>query len=461
MAIVKALAGVCLAATVLASPTPTENEPAKVEARQGTTNAPITNQNQLDAALRSLSAGATVGAAILTNIVPAPGPSSIPEFAAQIQKISATNPRDIFQNGAEILLGGLAGPGDFLTIAKAYTIESNANNINLRPAIPPVYPRNGANDAPYSLSESQLRRAIYIPPDYTYGRKPPVLFLPGTGARAGSNFGPNIAKLFREQNVADPVFVNLPAENLDDIQNAAEYVAYAINYISRISGNRKVNTVSWSAGSVDAQWALKYWPSTRPNLANKISISGDYHGTILAQILCPGFPTPGCVPAVAQQNYNSTFINTLRNRGGDTAYVPTTNIYSIFDEIVQPQQDPNASGALLGGPNIVSNTEIQNVCTALLPGGGPNVNHEGVLYNSLAYALAKDAIVNGGPARLDRIDTRLACSQFAAPGLTLADILATEALIPIAGAAIVAYPEKVANEPPIRAYARDDVPAGA
>lgn len=185
MAIFKALAGACLVASALASPTPTENEAAKVEARQGTTSAPISNQQELDNALKSLSAGATVGYAILTNIVPAPGPSSIPEFAAEFQKIASAKPQDIFTNGAEILLGGFAGPGDFITIAKGFTLESSTFNINPRPAFPPVYPSAAAGDAPYDLSEAQLRQAIYIPPDFTYGKKPPVLFLPGTGAVAG------------------------------------------------------------------------------------------------------------------------------------------------------------------------------------------------------------------------------------------------------------------------------------
>lgn len=262
--------------------------------------------------------------------------------------------------------------------------------------------------------------------------------------------------------MADPVFVNLPGENLADIQVAAEYVAYAINYISAISGHVKVNTVSWSAGSLDSQWALKYWPSTRKVVSNKIAISPDYHGTILAELLCPGFTTPGCTPAITQQNYNSTFINTIRNNGGDSAYVPTTNVYSIFDEIVQPQQDPNASGAIKDARGVgVSNTEVQAVCTALLPAGAPTAgSHEGVLYNSIAYALAKDAILNNGPGQLSRINTTELCSQFAASGLTLADILATEALIPIAAAAIIAYPEKTAAEPPIKAYARKDIPPG-
>lgn len=142
--------------------------------------------------------------------------------------------------------------------------------------------------------------------------------------------------------------------------------------ISYISGHKNVSTISWSAGSLDGQWAFKYWPSTRSKVSNKIGISPDYHGTIEAQALCPGFVTPGCTPAIAQQNYNSTFIATLRNNGGDSAYVPTTNVYSIFDEIVEPQQDPNASGALNDARNVgVSNTEVQSVCTAFLPGGSP------------------------------------------------------------------------------------------
>ena len=222
----------------------------------------------------------------------------------------------------------------------------------------------------------------------------------------------------------------------------------------------QVNTISWSAGSVDAQWALKYWPSIRPKYDNKISLSGDYHGTIFAQALCPGFVTPGSDPAVCQQNYNSTFIRTLRNNGGDSAYVPSTNVYSIFDEIVQPQQDPNASGALNDARGVgVSNTELQSVCTAVLPGGTIYNTHEGVLYNALAYALAVDAIQNPGPGQLSRVNATFQCSQFATPGLSLPDIFATEANIPIAAAAIIAFLPKSASEPPIKAYAQKDVPA--
>lgn len=141
--------------------------------------------------------------------------------------------------------------------------------------------------------------------------------------------------------------------------------------------------------------------------------------------------------------------------------MPTTNVYSIFDEIVEPQQNPNASGALLDARNVgVSNTELQAVCTALLPGGSPINEHAGVLSNALAYALVADALTHDGPGQLSRINTTLECSRFAAPGLSIEDVLDTYAAIPIAAVAIIAYLPKVASEPPIMAYAQKDIPAG-
>jgi hypothetical protein len=199
---------------------------------------PITNQQELAAALKGVTDSASAQR-VFQNIVPASVPTSIAQEQAGITRVRALNPADFFESGADILLAGLAGD-DFEIIAKAYLVESNTVNFNFREPIVPVYPKAGPLDAPYDSSEKQLRQAIYIPSDYTYGRKPPVIFLPGTGAVAGQNFAPNYGKLFKEQDVADPVYLNLPDQNLADIQLAAEYTAYAINYISGISGGRKV-----------------------------------------------------------------------------------------------------------------------------------------------------------------------------------------------------------------------------
>jgi len=67
---------------------------------------------------------------------------------------------------------------------------------------------------------------------------------------------------------------------------------------------------------------------------------------------------------VSKQEYNSTFVATLRNAGGSSAYVPTTSIYSIFDEIVQPQEGTGASAYILDKRNVgMTNVELQNACT--------------------------------------------------------------------------------------------------
>lgn len=130
----------------------------------------------------------------------------------------------------------------------------NLVNDNAQEPSQPVYPKKQSNDAPYDVTEQQLRSAIFIPPGFTYGQKKPVLFIPGTGVQACQNFQPNYGKTLANVDYADPVYVNIPNNQLDDIQTNAEYIAYAANYISGISNNRKVGMIAWSAGSIGTQW---------------------------------------------------------------------------------------------------------------------------------------------------------------------------------------------------------------
>lgn len=152
-----------------------------------------------------------------------------------------------------------------------------------------------------------------------------------------------------------------------------------------------------------------------------------------------------CTPSVLQQQYATTskFITTLRSNGGDSAYVPTTTLYSgVYDEIVEPQQGTTAS-AYLGNANgvAVTNNEVQLFC----PGqpAGSFYTHESMLFNPLSYALFRDALANGGPGETSRLDLTTVCAEFAAPGLNLADVLLTESTIPVAAVAIDLYQPKV------------------
>lgn len=143
-------------------------------------------------------------------------------------------------------------------------------------------------------------------------------------------------------------------------------------------------------------------------------------------------------------------MNKLRSDNGDSAYVPTTTVYSLTDEIVQPQVATAASGFLNDARGVgVSNTFLQGACLGLP--AGLAYTHEGVLYNPVAYALVTDALQHDGPGSFDRVSNQ--CGNIVAQGITLSDVIETEALIPLAVLNIFAYENKVTSEPPLKSYA--------
>lgn len=160
-------------------------------------------------------------------------------------------------------------------------------------------------------------------------------------------------------------------------------------------------------------------------------------------------------PAVKQQRYFSNFVHALQRNGGDSAYVPTTTIYSgNFDEIVEPQQGTGASAFINDARRVgVSNNQVQKVCPAGSPGAG-FYTHESTLINPLTFALVQDALTHKGPGQPSRLDLESVCSTDMTPGLTLQDFLETEATIPFAAFQIFAFPTKVVSEPAVRGYAQ-------
>lgn len=314
-----------------------------------------------------------------------------------------------------------------------------------------VYPKASC-DATYSVPEDKLRAAIYIPETFTYGNKTPVILLPGTGTTGYVSFAGNFIPLLSKSDWADPVWVNVPGKLLEDVQVNAEYAAYALNYIAALTG-RNVTVIGWSQGNIDAQWAFKYWPSTRRVTSDHVAISADYKGTVLFDVLAPA----GLLntPSTVQQASKTQLIKTLRSNGGDSGYVPTTSIYSgFFDEVVQPMSGKEASAYLLGDRSVgVTNVEVQKVC----PGqpAGTLYTHEGVLYNPLAFALAKDAITHDGPGDISRLNLKDVCSTYLTPGLGLDDLLVTENSILLGGFAMFLYQPKPFQEPAIKSYATE------
>jgi len=204
---------------------------------------------------------------------------------------------------------------------------------------------------------------------------------------------------------------------------------------------------------MNIHWANKFWPSTRTILSNHIAICPDYHGTTQEYLIDPEEKF-AYSPAVKQQAYNSNYVKSLRSFGGDSAYVPTTNIYSgTYDEIVEPQQNANASAILLDARNVgVTNAQVQLVCGADSP-AGLFQTHESMLGNSLTVALAMDALQHGGPGLVSRIDLTSVCQNPIAAGLSFENFLMNEQAILIAALGVLSLFEATVVEPAISAYA--------
>lgn len=63
--------------------------------------------------------------------------------------------------------------------------------------------------------------------------------------------------------------------------------------------------------------------------------------------------------------------------------------------------------------------------------------HEGVLYNPVAYALFVDALQHTDPGSFDHVNGQ--GDAVVAPGISLTDVIAIEALIPLAVLNILCY----------------------
>lgn len=399
-------------------------------------------------------------ASFFSSIESSSPPTTISEILDTVSDIYAAPPSASTGNDvlgfAKMALKGLL-PSNFSSLfdtnpfADSNNFYNNTNPIN--PNIT-IYPSKSSSDAPYSVPESTLRAAIKIPDTFKYGKlgKQPVVLVHGTGQTGGVNYLPNFAKLLATTSYADPVWLNIPTMLNQDAQISAEYVAYALNYISAISSSSNISVLAWSQGNVDTQWALKYWPSTRPITSDFLSMSPDFKGTY-GILICPGFPLIPCDAGPSQQINTSKFLKTLRAGGGDAALVPTTVVYSKTDESVQPQPSGSAASSyLLDTNNIpVSNSRVQDVCAGKAAGGV--FTHSGVLFNALSWALVQDALQHEGPGDISRIDLDTVCAKEAADGLDVSDVLQTQVLLAEAFVKIIEYPVKVTEEPAIMAYA--------
>ncbi|RAH40697.1 putative lipase [Aspergillus brunneoviolaceus CBS 621.78] len=379
---------------------------------------------------------------------PITGNDSLPLVWKIIEKIFASGRQfTLVDLALKIVTSELLSQDILMELNQYQTSRLNLlHNRNPMLAYQPLYPRKAAQDVPYSVAEETLRAAIYIQDDLTRrkGELKPVLLVPGSPIPAGSMFQSNLAKLQKAIPEVSMAWVNVPSASLGDVQVNSEYIAYAINYITALSESN-LTVIAWSQGGLNTQWAFKYWPSTRAVVTDLIAISPDFHGTVETTLVCPILSNVVCTPAIWQQAWHAGFVRALRRVGGDSAYVPTTTVYSSYDQIVQPMSGKQASG-ILQFPG--------SRCTICRdrPGGGL-YTHEGVLYSSLAWALIADALQHDGPGDPSRLNLTNVCGQWLPPQLGMEDVKRTEGLLLIAVAEVLKYKPKIFQEPEVADYA--------
>ncbi|CBQ70828.1 probable Lipase B precursor [Sporisorium reilianum SRZ2] len=312
----------------------------------------------------------------------------------------------------------------------------------LASATPLVKRLPSGSDPAYTLSKAQLDSVLACQNGSPSSQKNPILLVPGTGTTGPQSFDSNWIPLSTQLGYS-PCWVSPPPFMLNDTQVNAEYIVNAVKVLSSASG-AKVPVLTWSQGGLAAQWALTFFPSIRTQVDRLMAFAPDYKGTVLAAFLT----TPGLASeSVWQQQAGSALTTALANAGGLTKIVPTTNLYSATDDIVQPQtfNGPLDSGYLNGG---AKNIQAQSVCGPLFV-----VDHAGTLTSQFSFVVGRSALRSTTGQAQSKDYGVTDCNPLPADSLTPDQKLRAEGLLLVAGANVAAGPKQNC-EPDLMPYAR-------
>ncbi|GAA6036398.1 hypothetical protein JCM8097_001701 [Rhodosporidiobolus ruineniae] len=303
--------------------------------------------------------------------------------------------------------------------------------------------RRSTSDAgSYSLPCTTYSSSLVCPNGLQGKSNGVVLLVHGTGSTGVETWGNGpYLKLLPDEGF-DVCYINLPSRALSDIQTSAEYFAYNLAYLASKSATGKVGVVTHSQGALVAQWGFLYWPSIRSKTSTFVPVAGDFHGTIEAIPVCAVLGLlGGCNPSVFQQTVASNFLDALNVRG-DSALVPTTSIYTAYDDVIQPELI--APTSRLNGAEVV---RLQDKC-----GDAYIIEHFGIPFSSYAYYLALDALQHQSTADVQRVP-KTACAWLLDDYL-LDNFNRGPAVLGqfVADAAAVVLGVKSQSEPSLRSY---------
>lgn len=318
-----------------------------------------------------------------------------------------------------------------------------------------------AADPPLQTSQAVLDDALNCTP-FENPDRPPVLLVHGTSTTGTEQYTTFYTPLLVARGF-DVCAVTYPDRGLIDQQISAEYVVNALNSIFAQTG-RRVAMIGHSQGASMPRWALRFFPSTREAVADFVLIAGPNHGTDIAvpaalantlfTLLGLENLGVGLLPeALYQFAPDSNFVaavNSVDETPGDIDY---TNLYTLFDELVQPAAPvPTAALDFGQGNPRVSNILLQDVCP------GYFAEHVSIgTTDTLAFMLALDAISNPGPADFERAGGSGLCAMLPIDLAALAMPENATGLLTILQDSLAGGapdPHLASGEPPLMDYAQ-------
>ena len=285
--------------------------------------------------------------------------------------------------------------------------------------------------------------------------KPPVLLVHGTVTHGQEQYNWTYKPLLIERGF-DVCTVTYPDRGFGDQQIAAEYGVHALRRIRSESG-RKVAMIGHSQGASMPRWAIKWWPSARDAVEDFVLLAGPNHGTTVAATDNPLTGSGGAVLGLPAAFYQfapeSQFVAAV-NAGDETpGDIDYTNIYTLFDELVQPAQPVPTAALDYGQDNPkVTNLLLQDLCPLLV------VDHLTIgLTDRATFELAIDAITHPGPADVERAGGAALCNALPlVPGVVLPPTFLLEllALLPVEIETGLPELHLVSEEPALKPYAQ-------
>lgn len=172
-----------------------------------------------------------------------------------------------------------------------------------------------------------------------------------------------------------------------DIRTTARNLDRFVGDFRARTGAAKVDLVAHSQGGLVARQYIKN-EGGAAEVANLVNLATPNYGTVVANI-ADFFGGGNCIGIVAcqQMQVNSSFLNDL-NAGDDTiGSVRYTNLYTVYDELVQPVGNAKMND---GATNVL----VQSHCPARW------VAHVGMALDGTVYDGVADAL-SGAPVRLN------------------------------------------------------------